>query len=279
MLLGEWFVRLLVVYSTTIGTWWGLNDAAHSCWRCYLNEDAGMYQEHLDGRQEEFAAGCIYLLPHYMPIRAGCRLRRVRHSYIHFVVMGLPQVVLQEMFNQRMGFPTRPDLAERMRHICQPVAPEEPAERYTRECEVKSLVYELLAEYLRAVPNEQRARSLRLAKLLEPVLPAIQHIDTYLHDRLRVADLASLCFMSEDYFIRQFHRLVGRTPIHYIQRQRVERAAQQLLFSNRSIDQIAEETGFGNRYNFSRVFKQHTQTSPALYRRTGTLYKSPDDRA
>lgn len=276
MFLTEWFVRLLVVYSTTVGTWWALDDAALGCWRCYLNDEAGMYHIRPDGEIAEFVPGCVYLLPHHMHIRAGCRARRIRHSYIHFVVMGLPQVVLQEMFDRRMGFPNRPDAADRMRRLCQPVEHEDPADRHIRECEAKALIYDLLAEYLRTIPQEQRDRSARLVKTLEPVLPAIHYIDLHLGDRLRVGDLADLCCLSEDYFIRRFRRLVGSTPIRYIQSQRVARAAQHLLCSNWSIDQIAAETGFVNRHNFSRVFKQHTHTGPAGYRKNGTIYESDE---
>jgi YesN/AraC family two-component response regulator len=48
---------------------------------------------------------------------------------------------------------------------------------------------------------------------------------------------------------------------------RVREAASLLLRTNESLDEIAEKTGFVNRFYMSRVFKKVTKESPAAYRR------------
>jgi len=44
-------------------------------------------------------------------------------------------------------------------------------------------------------------------------------------------------------------------------------AAQALLFTADSIETIAAESGFANRFYFSRVFMRHMGVSPAIYRK------------
>ena len=52
----------------------------------------------------------------------------------------------------------------------------------------------------------------------------------------------------------------------YVTKVRVSKAATLLSGSKLSIDEIAEQTGFPNRYYFSRVFKKMTNHSPADFR-------------
>lgn len=81
------------------------------------------------------------------------------------------------------------------------------------------------------------------------------------------AELAKLAFMSTEGFIRTFHRWVGETPIRYLQQIRVREACRFLADESLSIKQVAEMTGFCDRYYFSRVFRQRTEMSPGQYRK------------
>jgi transcriptional regulator GlxA family with amidase domain len=100
----------------------------------------------------------------------------------------------------------------------------------------------------RIADMQERLRQLTQAHV--PVLPAMQHIENNLSQPISNAELAKLCYLSEDYFIRRFRECVGQSPSQYIRERRVTMAAQQLLFSGASIDDIATATGFGNRLLF-----------------------------
>ena len=60
-------------------------------------------------------------------------------------------------------------------------------------------------------------------------------------------------------------------PARYIVERRVSRAAELLVYSNDSLEQIADACGFPNRFYLSRVFTKVLGTSPARYRKMSTL--------
>ena len=80
-------------------------------------------------------------------------------------------------------------------------------------------------------------------------------------------ELAKIAAMSTESFIRLFKRCTGETPIRYVQQVRVREACRLLTDTDTSIEEIASQTGFPDRFYFSRVFKQHTSRSPAAYRK------------
>ena len=61
-------------------------------------------------------------------------------------------------------------------------------------------------------------------------------------------------------------RYLGTGPARYITEVRVREAASLLRGSGLTIEEIPEQTGFPNRFYFSRVFKKMTRYSPADFR-------------
>jgi AraC-like DNA-binding protein len=81
-------------------------------------------------------------------------------------------------------------------------------------------------------------------------------------------ELAELAHMTPNALVRRFHAWVGESPQAYARRLRIERACVLLHVSRDSIDQIAEATGFCDRYHFTRVFTRVRGVSPAVFRKT-----------
>lgn len=80
----------------------------------------------------------------------------------------------------------------------------------------------------------------------------------------RIAE--TLC-MSRDNFIRLFSRIIGVTPQHYMLGLRMEKAQTMLLQFDKTIDEVAILTGFSDRYQFSKKFKQYFGIPPATFRK------------
>lgn len=70
-----------------------------------------------------------------------------------------------------------------------------------------------------------------------------------------------------DYLNRQFKRWMGETIFVYLNRVRIERAKQLLSTGFYTMEETALETGFGDVYYFSRVFKKYTGQTPGQYMR------------
>ncbi len=81
------------------------------------------------------------------------------------------------------------------------------------------------------------------------------------------SELARRAAMSSDGFSRSFRRWLHTTPVRYVQQVRIREACRMLSDGDESIDRISNHVGFADRFHFSRVFKQLTNTTPACYRK------------
>lgn len=100
----------------------------------------------------------------------------------------------------------------------------------------------------------------------ETLAPLLNWIVENLHEELDVAALASRSLMSPRTFARRFRSETGTTPHAWITSQRVLRAEQLLEQTDKPIEWVAGEVGFGNaaalRHHFTRV----RGLSPQAYR-------------
>jgi len=83
--------------------------------------------------------------------------------------------------------------------------------------------------------------------------------------------LASMVNMAANSFARLFKNNTGITPQKYIARLKIEKACEMLHHTQLSIEKIAEQCGFSDRYHFSKVFSKITGVSPGIYRKNFAL--------
>jgi len=101
---------------------------------------------------------------------------------------------------------------------------------------------------------------------------AIEHLG----EPLSVGELAARSLMSARTFARHFRAVVGATPHQWLLRQRVLAAQQLLETTDRSIDRIADDVGFGSAATLRMHFQRVVHTTPQAYRRT---FAGMDDSA
>jgi AraC-like DNA-binding protein len=93
----------------------------------------------------------------------------------------------------------------------------------------------------------------------------------YLHEHyaepIARQDIARHVGMDEDYLTACFRKELGVTPVVYLNRYRVSQARRLLTETDKSITEIALETGFSDSGYFSRVFRREVGKSPETYRR------------
>lgn len=105
---------------------------------------------------------------------------------------------------------------------------------------------------------------------MSAISKAIEYISLHYYEKLTNALLSNLCNLSESTFLRYFHKLLGTTPAVYIEQHRVAHSKILLTKSNKSITEIAQETGFFDSSHFNRTFKKITGISPLCYKKSKT---------
>ncbi|MER5407601.1 AraC family transcriptional regulator [Streptomyces sp. NPDC002769] len=117
--------------------------------------------------------------------------------------------------------------------------------------------------------REPGAASGWLAGLGDPVVAAAL---TSLHSRPEhpwtVAELARACAVSRSTLAARFKNTVGRGPLDYLTRWRVELASRHLRRGTDTVSAIARTVGYGSESALSTAFKRVNGVSPRDYRRT-----------
>jgi AraC family transcriptional regulator len=99
------------------------------------------------------------------------------------------------------------------------------------------------------------------------ILRVLVHIQNHLDDDLPLEELARLANCSPYHFHRVFSGMVGEGVKEQVRRLRLERAAQRLRFTGRTIIDIALEAGFQAHESFTRAFHAQFGESPSEFRK------------
>lgn len=78
--------------------------------------------------------------------------------------------------------------------------------------------------------------------------------------------LCDLFAVSKRTLIRRFKNACGETPLHYLQKIRIEKAKHYLEATNLSVEQIVQKVGYEDVASFRKLFTGQTQLSPKNYR-------------
>ena len=89
---------------------------------------------------------------------------------------------------------------------------------------------------------------------------------------IQVQQLAEMANMSESSMQSYFKASFGMSVYQYIQRKRVEHAAELLIHTNESITEISMQVGYDNPSKFAKIFKRIYGETPLHYRKKYTEY-------
>lgn len=93
-------------------------------------------------------------------------------------------------------------------------------------------------------------------------------IEKNYRSRLTLEDIAASVGVSKREALRCFQCSVPLSPIEYLNKYRLKQALHLLLYTNHSISEIAESTGFESTSYFDRLFKREFHTTPGKHRNT-----------
>jgi len=122
--------------------------------------------------------------------------------------------------------------------------------------------------------NKEENRYLR-EEYIARINRVIDFIDRNLSDELSLQNLSLVAHFSPFHFHRIFRAIVGEPLYQFIQRIRLEKAANHLIeWPKRSITDIAFDCGFSSSSSFARAFKECFHMSATEWRRSAARQKS-----
>jgi AraC-like DNA-binding protein len=126
----------------------------------------------------------------------------------------------------------------------------------------------LLGQALRTTLLELRQEeSLHLEALYDRgIAPAVRAIHEHPEHAWTVGELGDLRAMSRSAFAARFRTLTGDSPIRYVARCPLARAARELRTTDESLGQIARTAGYESVFAFSRASKRAFGVPPRAYR-------------
>lgn len=107
----------------------------------------------------------------------------------------------------------------------------------------------------------------------ELVKKAAAYITENINDKLSLNDLTAMFGVSDTYLQKAFRSVYGVTVASFVRIQKMQNAAQELIHTDRTIDEIAEEFGYINESKFSAAFKKIMGDSPSVFRREHSKIK------
>lgn len=129
-----------------------------------------------------------------------------------------------------------------------------------------SLLVHLLGDYKKSASHFNSDNQLSRDKRLV-IAPALDYIHSnYMHEFM-IEDLADRCEMSSTHFRRVFQSIMGTSPLDYLNRVRIDKAAMLLRSTELPVLEISEEVGFRSVSSFNRHFADEMNTSPLKWRK------------
>ncbi len=129
---------------------------------------------------------------------------------------------------------------------------------------IKANILKILTLLIRHSQDTTKSDRLLARKALEMrrLSDVFDYINQHYDQRLTLADVAEMAYMSPNYFSQYFKRVTGQNFSEYINSLRIKKAQEMLKEGSKSVIDVAMACGFRNMSNFYRMFKKHTGTTP-----------------
>lgn len=132
--------------------------------------------------------------------------------------------------------------------------------------------YSEISEVTRAMQADfvQRVHRYKMSQYSHAVQQCCDHISLHLEEEITLEELAKLTGYATYYLSKKFKKETGCTPVDYIRRQRLERAAWLLRTTREDVQTISERLQFGTQSYFSDSFRKEYGITPTEYRQQNT---------
>jgi two-component system response regulator YesN len=157
-------------------------------------------------------------------------------------------------------------LSERLSSFCQSLSLDQgegPLMPHLAEAELLSVVSVVELCLFHVVDLAFKASASKRSPRLRKVFA---HIDRNLPKNLGLKDLVEGCYISQGHLSRTFKRNFKISVMEYIHLKKLALAKAYFLFSERTVAEVAELTGYNERSYFGKVFKKYVKSTIQQFR-------------
>lgn len=152
-----------------------------------------------------------------------------------------------------------------MEDILRRILRERQACEYGYEMALRAYVQQVLLWFIRAWRGQSGAADIDERAVVR-LQRALAYIAEHLDEPITVADAAACCNMGRSTFSRFFSRAAGVSFPAYVRSMRLSRAVALLVGTDRSVTDIALETGFSTASYLILCFREQYHMTPAQFR-------------
>ncbi len=105
------------------------------------------------------------------------------------------------------------------------------------------------------------------SEIADRIRRSIVYMTKHLDKPVHISALAEQAEISPSHYFALFKRQIGRTPIDFFIRLRMDHARELLDSTSFSVKEVATMVGYRDQFYFSRVFKSVHRMAPTKYRR------------
>ncbi|MBM7655770.1 AraC family transcriptional regulator [Neobacillus cucumis] len=135
-------------------------------------------------------------------------------------------------------------------------------EKITDAYYASAKAYEFIMECYRFIRNIEKATKGFSLQITE----ALSFIQTHFHEPITLDEIAAVSGFSRYYFIKQFQHQLNMTPVQYLTKIRIQKAAELLRSTKSSVTDIAAQVGYANANYFNKVFRKAVGVSAGNFR-------------
>lgn len=145
------------------------------------------------------------------------------------------------------------------------------AEEYEKNVPYKELILQGMLFRLLATVYEERlpdkAPEINPTPLTEPILDAIYYMENYYYKNPSLEEAAKAVGFSTGYFSRLFRSQLGKSYHEYLTNVKLRHVCILLMKTDKSIMEIAQETGYCHGNYLCEQFRKKTGMTPSEYRK------------
>ncbi|MCP3966736.1 MAG: helix-turn-helix domain-containing protein [Lentisphaerae bacterium] len=234
----------------------------------------------IDGEEYPVAAGDVFVLQgdtkHYFLERHGLTMYNIMYDALRLqqYLKNLQgdagynaMFILEPNYRRQHRFKSRLHLSRRSLAQIEPLVIKMFDEQKAQAAGYDTIMLGILLELVIFFSREYSKVTIPQAQALFRIGRIISKLETNYRRNWEIVELSRLAGMSKSSLMATFKNATGFTPVDYLIRIRLQKAAELLCQSDASIAEIARDSGFSDSNYLSRQFRKKYGSSPREYRR------------